>query len=69
MTLPGKLLAGFSGLIAESFGLVIGPAGKVMNPDAYAGFFVYAGAVGIPSILLVLYLMRVARERPEQTDS
>jgi PAT family beta-lactamase induction signal transducer AmpG len=44
MTLPGKIISGFSGVIVDGFG--------------YVSFFVYASAVGIPAILLVLYLMR-----------
>ena len=44
MTLPGKVISGFSGLIVDGFG--------------YVSFFVYAGAIGIPAILLVIYLMR-----------
>jgi len=44
MTLPGKFLGGFAGVVVEGFG--------------YFTFFVYAAATGIPAILLVLYLMR-----------
>lgn len=44
MTLPGKFLGGFAGVVVEGFG--------------YFTFFVYAAAIGIPAILLVLYLMR-----------
>ena len=44
MTLPGKFISGFSGVIVDGFG--------------YVSFFVYAAAIGIPAILLVLYLMR-----------
>lgn len=43
MTLPGKFIAGFSGVIVD-----------VSN---YTVFFVYAAALGIPAILLILYLM------------
>jgi PAT family beta-lactamase induction signal transducer AmpG len=59
MTLTGKIVGGFSGLIAEHLGLVV-EGGRVLNVPAYANFFVYSAAVGIPSILLILYLMRVA---------
>jgi PAT family beta-lactamase induction signal transducer AmpG len=59
MTLTGKIIGGFSGLIAEHLGLVV-EGGKVLNVAAYANFFVYSAAVGIPSILLIVYLMRVA---------
>jgi PAT family beta-lactamase induction signal transducer AmpG len=44
MTLPGKVISGFSGIIVDGFG--------------YVSFFVYAAAIGIPAILLVIYLMR-----------
>jgi PAT family beta-lactamase induction signal transducer AmpG len=44
MTLPGKFISGFSGVVVDGFG--------------YVTFFVYAAAIGIPAILLVLYLMR-----------
>ncbi len=43
MTLPGKLTAGFSGVAVEKVG--------------YASFFTYAAILGIPAILLVLFLM------------
>ncbi|MDH3910999.1 MAG: hypothetical protein OEU09_06845 [Rhodospirillales bacterium] len=45
-TLPGKFLGGFSGVIVDAHG--------------YVYFFIYAGALGIPAILLVMYIM--ARE-------
>jgi len=44
MTLPGKVISGFSGIIVDGYG--------------YISFFVYAAAIGIPAILLVIYLMR-----------
>ena len=44
MTLPGKVISGFSGIIVDGYG--------------YVSFFVYAAAIGIPAILLVIYLMR-----------
>lgn len=44
MTLPGKFLGGFSGVIVDGYG--------------YTPFFLYAAAVGIPAILLVLYFMK-----------
>lgn len=43
MTLPGKLLGGPSGWIVDNAG--------------YVFFFVYASALGIPAILLILWLM------------
>jgi PAT family beta-lactamase induction signal transducer AmpG len=44
MTLPAQFLGGFSGVIVDNFG--------------YYAFFIYASAVGLPAILLVLLLMR-----------
>ena len=35
--------------------------GKVIDIAAYADFFVYSASVGIPSILLTLYLLHVSR--------
>lgn len=48
MTLPGKFISGFSGLVVDHFG--------------YIEFFLLSSAVGIPAILLVLYLMRYQPE-------
>ncbi len=62
MTLPGKIMGGWSGTIAESFGLVV-TDGKVLNPEAYSSFFVFVSAIGIPSILLSLYLLVQARKQ------
>lgn len=43
MTLPAKLLGGFSGIVVDTYG--------------YEVFFVYAAAAGLPSILLVTWLI------------
>ena len=43
MTLPAKLLGGFSGIVVDTYG--------------YEIFFVYAAAAGLPSILLVTWLI------------
>lgn len=43
MTLPAKLLGGFSGVVVDTYG--------------YHSFFVYASAVGLPAIILVIILM------------
>lgn len=48
MTLPAKLLGGFSGEIVEQFG--------------YPLFFVYAAAIGLPAVVLVMILMYVQRD-------
>jgi PAT family beta-lactamase induction signal transducer AmpG len=44
MTLPAKLLGGFSGIVVDSYG--------------YDVFFVYAAGIGLPAIVLVIVLMR-----------
>jgi PAT family beta-lactamase induction signal transducer AmpG len=44
MTLPAKVLGGFSGIIVDGYG--------------YPSFFIYASLIGVPAILLVWYLMR-----------
>lgn len=46
MTLPGKFIGGFSGMAVDGFG--------------YVWFFVLTAIAGVPAILLVTYLMRVA---------
>lgn len=44
MTLPGKSIGGFSGIVVAGFG--------------YAEFFLVAGIMGVPAILLAIYMMR-----------
>lgn len=44
MTLPGKFLGGFSGMVVAGFG--------------YAEFFLVAGLMGIPAILLAMFMIR-----------
>ncbi|RBW49318.1 AmpG family muropeptide MFS transporter [Marinobacter sp. F3R11] len=44
MTLPGKFLGGFSGMVVAGFG--------------YGEFFLVAGLMGIPAILLALFIIR-----------
>ena len=48
-TLPGKIVAGGSGYVVEAWG--------------YVNFFFYAAALGIPAILLVLFLMYHQRQQ------
>jgi PAT family beta-lactamase induction signal transducer AmpG len=45
MTLPAKLIGGFSGGIVGGYG--------------YDGFFVYAALIGLPAIILVVLVMRI----------
>lgn len=44
MTLPAKFLGGYAGIVVEQLG--------------YAHFFLYAGLLGLPAILLVVLLLR-----------
>ncbi|MCW8884574.1 MAG: AmpG family muropeptide MFS transporter [Motiliproteus sp.] len=44
MTLPGKFVSGFSGVVVDSSG--------------YFSFFIYAALLGIPAILLAIWLLR-----------
>ena len=44
MTLPAKIIGGFSGIVVEAAG--------------YAYFFFYAGLLGAPALLLIIYLMK-----------
>ena len=44
MTLPGKFIGGFSGIVVAGFG--------------YAEFFLVADIMGVPAILLAIYMMR-----------
>ncbi len=44
MTLPGKFISGFSGVVVDAYG--------------YIEFFIVAAALGVPAIVLVLYLSR-----------
>jgi PAT family beta-lactamase induction signal transducer AmpG len=48
MTLPGKFISGFSGVIVDGFG--------------YFEFFVFAAVIGLPAIFLVLILMNRVNE-------
>jgi PAT family beta-lactamase induction signal transducer AmpG len=44
MTLPAKFIGGFAGVVVDTAG--------------YASFFLYAGLLGVPAILLVSHLLR-----------
>jgi len=53
MTLPAKFIGGFAGWMVDITG--------------YASFFLYAGLLGVPAILLVLYLL--LHEQPTRTNN
>jgi len=44
MTLPAKFMGGFSGIVVDTAG--------------YAYFFLYAGLLGIPALLLIIYILK-----------
>jgi len=44
MTLPAKFMGGFSGIVVDAAG--------------YAYFFLYAGLLGIPALLLIIYILK-----------
>lgn len=44
MTLPAKFIGGFSGIIVDAAG--------------YAYFFLYAGLLGMPALLLIIYILK-----------
>ena len=50
-TLPGKLIAGGSGWVVDSF--------------SYPVFFLYTSALGIPALLIISYLIRHPRVSPQ----
>ncbi len=56
MTLPGKIIGGYSGTIVDAQG--------------YFNFFLYAAMLGIPAIILVYFLCRFRKDldRSEQPD-
>ena len=55
MTLPGKFMSGFSGLVVDGYG--------------YFEFFIVAALLGTPAILLVLWLMKRQAALPEASAS
>jgi PAT family beta-lactamase induction signal transducer AmpG len=59
----GKFLKGFSGAIVESL-----QAHGHSLMESYAMFFVGAGAIGLPAVLLCFWLMAVQRHRQDRRD-
>jgi PAT family beta-lactamase induction signal transducer AmpG len=51
MLLPAKFIGGFSGNIVDAFGFV--------------PFFIYTALLGLPAIILIVYLMRNPVNTPE----
>ena len=47
MTLPGKFIGGYAGVLVDAFG--------------YSSFFMYAAALGIPAIVLIMVLLKHVR--------
>jgi len=52
MTLPAKFIGGFSGIMVDDYG--------------YASFFIYTALLGLPAVLLVLYLIYRDRIQKEE---
>lgn len=62
MTLPGKLIAGYSGWIVDSLQASLAATAKFAG---YAVFFVYTTALGLPALVLaVLVLHHFQKETP-----
>jgi PAT family beta-lactamase induction signal transducer AmpG len=59
-TYVGKFAKGFSGVIVERLS-----AGRPLL-EAYGLFFIGAGLLGIPALILCIVLARAARERPQR---
>jgi len=55
MTLPGKFISGFSGIIVDGHGYFI--------------FFIFAACIGLPAIFLVLVLQRAAARLEQRSAS
>ncbi|MGJ8668158.1 MAG: AmpG family muropeptide MFS transporter [Oceanococcus sp.] len=53
-TLPGKMLAGASGWVVDSFG--------------YSSFFLYTSALGLPALLIISYLIRLSASPTDPKD-
>lgn len=51
MTLPGKFISGFSGVVVDAQG--------------YIFFFSYAALLGLPAILLTVYMIKTLNKKPE----
>ncbi len=47
MTLPGKFIGGYAGVVVDAFG--------------YSSFFTYAAALGVPAVVLIIVLTKLAR--------
>ena len=55
MTLPGKIVGGFSGIVVDASG--------------YAPFFLYAAVIGTPAIMLSIYMWWRSRREPPEGDA
>lgn len=51
MTLFPKLIAGFSGIVVDSYG--------------YFAFYIYASILGLPAFFIILFLLRHNKEQPD----
>lgn len=55
MTLPGKLIAGYSGWIVDSLQAAVTATHKF---GGYAVFFVYTALLGLPALVLAFVVLR-----------
>ncbi|MEM9100813.1 MAG: MFS transporter [Pseudomonadota bacterium] len=55
MTLPGKIVSGFSGIVVEAIG--------------YFHFFLYTAALGIPAVILTVFIMYNEKSSGPKQDS
>ncbi len=55
MTLPGKIIAGYSGVVVDAAG--------------YFAFFIYAAGLGVPAILLISYLVVYRLKERKQLEN
>ncbi|MEN6541366.1 AmpG family muropeptide MFS transporter [Parvibaculum sp.] len=75
--LPGKLLGGMSGIMVDWYGaqaplrdLLIGYAPDLTARTAgYVPFFATTGLLGLPAVLLILYLLRRESTAPRKAES
>ena len=63
MTLPGKLIAGYSGLVVDTLQAAAPAANKF---GGYAIFFVYTALLGVPAFVLALIVRRHFAQKEEK---
>ena len=61
MTLPGKVIAGYSGWIVDTLQAAASASHKF---GGYAIFFVYTALLGVPACVLALVVRRHSKKKP-----